>query len=1148
LSKQALPQVAVLHVFSRLRATFRTNLTLALRILPSSNRAMFSGSLGRFFCLFMLWAAVSGWGQATSGSVVVNVRDPQGALISRAGVEVTSQETGIVKRTETDSTGRCHVDNLPPGHYAVSVAQTGFSSFSTRPLELHIDEKLRVDIALRLGQATETVVASDVFPLMQTQSAATGQVITASDIANMPLLGRDFTDLILLVPGVVRGEGGNTVNFSVNGQREFGNSIQLNGVEVTGNRNNDTNLRPSVDAMEEFKVVTSDYAPEFGRASGGAILLETKGGSNQFHGTAYEFFRPSNTAASSYAFTQSNVNHASQLKQHNFGATIGGRLRKDRDFFFFSYEGSQSRDAEIYETTVPALDQVSFLADGSADLSRLADPYTGNQIPIFDPYFYQANYYAQQYSGNIIPASVISPGGKIILAQMFPHPNNSNSFFNNYTATQQVRSHGNTGNLRFDEGLSSSDRLTLTYDIVQYERSTGDPYAGSGSLPNVGGGDSGDHYWLENQSIGLSWARTLNANLLNELRASYLVTPLVEHSLVDGTRLADKLGIGNANLADFPDTWGFPQIQFMTGAITGGSTWKPLSFRDENLQVLEAMSWNRNRHSLKLGYEYRHLNSHPNFSLFPTPYEYFGGAYSAMTSDPTYTFYQSNAYYGTGGSEIADLLLGLPYVVMQGLQLTAPHTTSNEHTSYLQDSWQITSRLNLNYGIRYEYRQPYVDANNNASNFDLSSLNILLANRGSTSRSLVDSNKADVMPRLGAAYLIDNTTTVRAGFGMFYTAENDAREDILTKNYPFFTQNEYVNSPYYFGYNLDTGIARSTTVNLSSGASSIDLTKVPGAANEAVYSEPRSFPDGYSEMYNITFQRTLPKNISLEVGYVGSQSHKLSYAVGNYNVSNHLSSKIGKVQTLLPVGKSNYNAFQAKVDRHYANGWSVLAAYTFAHSLDNGPAPFDLTSSSAPQSPFDLDLEYATSGADLKHNVTLSNQIELPFGRGKRYLNSAGPLISALIGGWHLSSIASFHTGTPANIVSNAGYADYPGLRPNLAPGQNPTLPRHKRTITEWFNTAAFTNTPGQSNSQPIPGNAGRNLVRGPGYTNDNFSLFKNFPLPETMNLQLRAESFNLLNTPHYGNPNASHNSGSFGSITSASGPRIMQFVLKLIY
>jgi hypothetical protein len=301
-------------------------------------------------------------------------------------------------------------------------------------------------------------------------------------------------------------------------------------------------------------------------------------------------------------------------------------------------------------------------------------------------------------------------------------------------------------------------------------------------------------------------------------------------------------------------------------------------------------------------------------------------------------------------------------------------------------------------------------------------------------------------------------------------------------------------------------------------------------------------------MYNLTVQRLLPRHISLEAGYVGAEAHALSYSVGNYNVGQHLSSKIGKVQTLLPAGKSNYNALQAKLERRYADGWSMLVAYTYAHSLDNGPAPFDLKSGNQPQSPFNLKAEYATSDADLKHNLTLANQIDLPVGRGKRLLHDAGPLTDAFVGGWHLNSIASFHTGTSVNIVSNSGYADYPGLRPNRVAGQNPTLPRGRRNIKEWFNTAAFTGTPGQSNATPLVGTAGRNLVRGPGYTNENLSLFKNFVLPKQMNLQFRTESFNLLNTPHYDNPNASRNSGAFGSISSAGDQRILQFALKLMY
>jgi outer membrane receptor protein involved in Fe transport len=1061
---------------------------------------------------------------------------------------MVAQETGVITHLKTDGAGSYLGLSLPPAHYVVTVRMTGFKTATTSAFELQIDQKLHVDVSLKLGEVTETVYAINVQPLLQTQGAETGQVIGGSDIENMPLLGRDFTNLMLLVPGVVKGDGGNSLNLSVNGQREFGNSIQLNGVEATGNRNNDTSLKPSVDAMQEFKVVTSDYAPEMGRASGGAILLETKSGTSKFHGTAYEYYRPNNTAAGSYRFSQSSVSTASQLKQHNFGGTIGGPLSKHKTFFFLSYEGREVRNAFIYDTTVPTLNQVSFLGNGNVDLSGLTDPYTGNQIPIFDPNFYQQNYYYQQYAGNVIPASDVSPAGKKILTKMFPMPNNSNFFFNNFTALQRYQDHGNTGNVRFDRTLSEKDRLALTYDMVQSEDRTGDPYQGAVTTVNSGGADSGDHTWTENESIGLSWSHAFTPSLLNDLRASYLITPYVEHSLVDGTNLADQMGIQNANIANFPDTYGFPQIQFETGAITGGSTYKPLSFRDRNLQIAEAATWVVNHHSLKAGYEYRFLNSRPDFSLFPVPYEYVGGAYAAMTSASDYSFYDPNAYYATGGSEIADLLLGLPYVVDQGLQLTNPHTTSNEHSFYLQDSWQATGRLNVNGGVRYEYRQPYVDANNNAAVFDMSTLSMLIAGRGGNSRSLVNSNLHDFAPRIGLAYSATAKTSVRAGFGMFYTPENDAREDILTKNYPFFTQDEYVNYPSYFSFMLDSGIARSTTINLPSGTSSIDMTTVSGAKSKTVYYEPQVFPTGYSEMYHLTVQQMLPMNLSLEAGYVGASAHKLSYEVGNYNVQNHVSSKLGKIQTLLPSGQSSYNALQVKVERRYAQGWSVLASYTYSHGLDNGPAPFDLASRNAPQSPFNLKAEKASSDSDLKHNFTMSNQLDLPFGHGKRFFKSANGVAEQVVGGWHLNSIAALHTGTPVNVVTNSGFADYPGLRPNLVAGVSPNLPRGQRTLNKYFNTAAFTSVPSQSNANPIAGNAGRNIVRGPGYTNEDLSLFKNFTLPKLLSLQFRAESFNLLNTPHFGNPQASRNSGTFGSINHAGDSRIMQFALKLIY
>jgi hypothetical protein len=423
-----------------------------------------------------------------------------------------------------------------------------------------------------------------------------------------------------------------------------------------------------------------------------------------------------------------------------------------------------------------------------------------------------------------------------------------------------------------------------------------------------------------------------------------------------------------------------------------------------------------------------------------------------------------------------------------------------------------------------------------------------IAGRGGNSRSLVDSNKTNVSPRVGIAYAISDKTNVRAGYGIFFSPENDAREDILTKNYPFFTQDEYVNYPSYFSFTLDAGVARNTTINLPSGTSSILMTGVSGAEHQTVYYEPKKFPDGYSQMFNLTVQRVFPHNISVEAGYVGAVSRKLSYKVGNYNILNHVSSSLGQIQTLLPAGNSNYNSLQVKVEKRYARDWSVLASYTYARNLDNGPAPFNLTNSSGPQNPFNLSAEYGPADNDLHHNFVMSNQIDLPFGRGKTFLRNANGLVDSIVGGWHLNSIASLHTGTPVNVISNSGFKDYSGLRPNRVAGINPTLPRGKRTLKEYFNKDAFTDTPGQSNLTPIAGNSSRNIVRGPGYTNDDLSLFKSFVLTERFKLQIRAEAFNLLNTAHFGNPDGNRAALSFGSINSVGEARVMQFAMKLSY
>jgi len=1102
---------------------------------------------------FVAIAAIPSFGQATTGSISGRVVDPIGSTVQGARIAIRDLDTGIVTTATTDNAGEFIQTALPPGHYTITIEAPGFATATIHGFELNIDQKTRFNISMKVGAVSSSVEVTGSAPILQLQGAETGQVMNSREITDLPLQGRDFTGLMRLAPGVSSGGGGNNLNLSVDGQREFSNSIQINGVEVTGNRNNDTNVVPSPDALQEFKMVTSTYAPEFGRASGGSVLIQTKSGTNNLHGSTYFFYRPTATAAN---YWDAGSTATPTLKQKIYGVTIGGPIKKDKAFFFLAYEGNRKQDSFDYKGNTPPLNQVSFDAAGDADFSQLLDPNDGlpggpppgTVVPIFDPAFFNDNYYAEQFPNNTIPAYRISHAGKLILQNLFPAAQN-NKFFENFAVKQAYTSNSNVANLRTDYTFSQNNRIYLTYDAEQGDTSTADPYAGFIPVANGGSGDSGDLTSFENHVISLKYNHVFSAALLNEASGSYFLSTVTQNSPFANNDLASKWNIQNVTIPGFPATNNFPQIQFESGPTVGGSTYKPLNFRDKNISFVEGLTWTHSRHNAKFGYEYRHLNSHPNFSLFPTPYEYIGGAGEALTSDPSYTYCDYSAYYYCGGSEIADLLLGLPYVIDQGLQLAAASTSANEHTVYAQDYWQVTPRLNLTFGVRYEYLQPYVEANNNESNFDMNTLLINLAGRGSNSQSLVNSNKTDFMPRVRFSYQVLPTWVIRGGFGIFYSPENDAREDILTKNYPFFTQQKFVNSPYDLGYVLDTGSPRVTSVTIPTGSSTINLANVSGGKTQTVYSEPKDFPTAYSRNYNITLEKQLGKATSVEVGYVGANTRDLSDSVGNYNVNDRLSSSIGTVQALLPTGLSNYDSLQAKIERKFAAGYSLLASYTYAHGRDNGPAPFDLgKGGNYPQNPFDLGAEYANSDTDLRHHFVASQIIELPFGHGKRFLSHANGVGQAVIGGWQLNSITTLQTGKPFNVVSNGTDPNYPGLRPNLVGSASV---KH-RTTAEWFNTAAFVVPKGQAASTKggtlIVGDSPRNPLFGPGYTNEDLSLFKVFSFPRGMKFQVRIESFNLLNTAHYDNPNSNFAAGKFGQITGGYSPRVMQFAGRLTF
>ena len=1080
-------------------------------------------------------------GQATSGTILGYVSDPRGGRVAGAEVSAIDHGTQLKVDVRTNDDGAFAISDLPPDLYELHVKKLGFAIATRTGLALHIDQQLHLDVVLELDLYKEAVVVPAPEPLLQDQSAETGEVIDSKQILDLPSLGRNFLDLILLIPGVNSGAGGNNANYSVNGQREFSNSIVVNGIEVTGNRNNDTNVRPGLESVEELKAVTSTYAPEFGRSAGGVIDIQTRAGTNAWHGSLFDFVRTNKTTARAFFASE-----PSGLKENDFGLTLGGPLRKNRTFVFASYEDHRQRNVFSYlDTTVPS-NMIKVLPNDGVDLSGLRDPYTGKEIPIFDPSFYSANFYSEQFPGNLIPADRVSKAGLQVLQDLFPKPNAPgifNGWFNNFQVSQHYLYNSDTGNLRLDHAFDDRNRLTATYDVTHFNSLLDDPFAGGIPIPGGGGADSADRTDSLNQSYGVTFTRINAPSQINELRVTFVDTPLSQSTLIQGD-VANQLGIGNVNVAGFPATAGLPQVYLAFGAVTGGSTYKPLSFRDENFGLADSYVWNRGAHGFKFGYEYRHLVANLNFSLFPTGFEYYNGAYASLTSDPSYAFYDPGAYYGNGGNEIADLLLGLPGSVTLGLQLVTPRTTSFENHFYLEDSWRLSSRLTLSYGVRYEYQAPYAEAANHQANFDPATGGLLVAGSGGNSRALVRPDKNNFAPRFGLAWRAAPSLVVRSGYGIFYTPENSARSEILTENYPFLNEQTYVNS---IGgpveYPLDSGVPRATSIPAT--GPTVDLKTIRGGSNYTIsYLDP-NFRTGYSQMFNFTLQKEIKSLLTVEAGYVGALSHKLPYEVSNLNLGGTISSQLGRILALFSEGNSAYHSLQVKAERRFRNSLGFLVAYTFSKNIDNGPAPLDLLfNHQQPQVPLNLAAERGLASIDVRHNLVVSYEWQLPIGKGKFFLGNAGPLVQALLGGWRLNGIVSLRSGMPVNVVRNGNQVGYEGLRPNVL--RNPNLNPSQRTLTRYFDTLAFSVT---GLSATSPGDAGRDIVQGPGLANTDIALVKDLISHDSSVLQLRVDAFNLTNTPHFANPNADLSQGQFGTITNTIGnPRILQFAMRLSF
>jgi Carboxypeptidase regulatory-like domain len=1127
--------------------------------------------------LFVPWTHA----QSTTGSITGQVTDSTGAVIPHADIVATELSKGISFRGRSDEVGNYLVLNVTPGTYKVTASATGFATAEALNATIVIDQKLLINFTLKPGAATTTVVVTQAPTMLQTQSSEEGATIETQDILDLPLLSRNFFALPMLVPGVVTANGSiNSFAVSSDGTREYGNSITIDGVEATTNRTQDITVVPSVDSVQEFKVATSAYNAEFGSSAGAVVSIDTKAGTNQYHGDGYEFFRPNFTAARPYGFGAKEP--PSILKQHNFGGTLGGPIIHNKSFFFGSYERTQQTNAYTYLYSTPPINQITFDPDGSADLSQMVDPFAGLgygapaglKVNIFDPNVSYACYggCSQQFPGNVIPANRVSQAGKNTLLNFFPMPDLpgiDNGWFDNFFTISPTHYNQNQIDSRFDQNITDKDRVYLTYHYFNSNQLVTDPYWGHTVVPGGGDADQANKEDVEGETISGTYAHVFNVTTTNELRVGFSSYHENLYSLLNDNNYSQEYGVGNIYVPGFPATVGYPYFYLGTGYIAGGSTYKPYHVKDINYSIADNFIWSSiRRHEFKFGEEFRGLNSHPVFSLFPTGFEYYGSYGFSQTSDPTYSYYVSGAAFPNGGSDIADLLLGLPFDVDIGLQLTQPHTQSWYLGIYGQDTFKASERLTLNYGLRWEFYAPYTEANNYESNYDVASGNILLAGRGTNSRSLMNSRYDDFGPRIGFAYLLNPKTVVRGGYGVFFSPENDGREDFLTQNAPFADQFVYTNYWYDgppYQYVLDTGVQRNTTINApSSGV--INPSTLPNGSLETTYSVDPHLKTGSSQLFNIAVQRMLGKDISLDVSYVGTLAHNLSYEIGDINANpsnsannydNLLTSDLGKIQYLGDYGSASYNALQVKFTKRQSRNLSYLLSYSYGHDLDNGPAPFNLGhyNNNQPQNPYNLKAEWGNSDNDVRHNFVFSGLYRLPWGHGQAFGSNWNTVTNTVLGGWQVNSIYIMRTGTPVNVVrGNNPTSVLPGLRPDVI--GDPVLPRGQRKLSEYFNTKAFTNSNQYFNCTGTgpdtcndPGDAARNLLYGPGYINLDSSLFKNFAMAERYNLELRLEMFNTFNTPHFSNPDGDENDLGFGQINSTFGnQRVVQIAGKFIF
>jgi hypothetical protein len=1112
--------------------------------------------------------------QTVTGSVRGIVTDQTDSVVPNANVTAANVTTGVKVTTTTDKAGTYNIQTLPIGSYVVSATKEGFARVSVSPFSLEIDQIARVDIKLQVGSVSTNIeVSSDTAAVLQTENAVMGTTITSNTLESIPLSGQNFLSAALFVPGAVNptyslmgGSSGTERDTdwgtqpSINGNRQQANNYILDGADINEPINNLTGYNPAPEALQQMRVITGNADAEYGNVNGGEVIMVTKGGTNQFHGSLYSFYENQDLTANLWSNNYSNVPKG-VFHQNQFGATFGGPIIKSKLFFFGDYEGYRNTSAGSGTATVPTARMRT--GDFSELLGQNGSTVTSSHwVQLYDTSNGLSP--ATPYANNQL--SVVNPVAKYLFAhpEIYPLPNRAvplssqatSPDSSNYIAPTKTVTQNNQGDLRVDYVLSDHDTINARFSMGDAWDITPLPvlpitFPGGNDYPYYGG--------------VINEVHVFSNNLENNFRAGYSRVVWLQGAPVDST---GKFGLTGNSIVGLPmqnqPYSGFSQVNLSSAESNVGTRAQVTTYYDNIFDYGDDLSWSHGKHIVKVGAQvlrYQENNYYPstngNLGLFT-----YNGAYTKNTTATLPTGTTANGY------GFADFVLDKSS--SQGIAGVAGRVGQRMYrlAFYVQDDWKVTPRLTLNLGLRYGYDQPLYEVNNKMVNVNLALTQsctatncLMLAGQNGNSRALYNPFYGGVMPRIGFAYQVTPRLIMSGGYGITDDMEGTGSNLRLSQN-----------PPYIFQY-ANTGI---TPTAKSGGTPSAWENGFAQSSGNVTYSSTRyqayakDLRPSVIQQMNLTTQYLVATNTTLQVSYVGQLGQHLvipqnadqwtTPGVSSSAPFINLVGTSGQVYTTQSEGYSNYNALQAQFRHRQSKGLEYTLNYTWSKVLTNNPGFYGVKgvdgASVFPQNIYNPAADYGPAAYDTRHSVNFNGIYELPFGHGRHFGSHLNHALDEALGGWKLSGDAILYAGFPITLTStNVANANAGTARANRY-GKIKVV---NRTLNNWFGTDASA-VPCASNSGPTTtnpcaygpeitnsfGTAGIGTERAPGYRIIDMSVFKEFRLFAGHSIQFRTDAFNAFNLASYAAPTASVSSTTFGRITSTNSPaRQFQFSAK---